>query len=202
MAERRNRELHTAVFAYEDFKSGQWLHDFYRVAKLLNEYMGRDVSDFLGKVRGAEANDAAKEAKDKAKGSVEKKLAAARDRVAALRPAELTERRKDVLLAMGWFSEASRTVHTVQCPVCESRARLIVQHVTDRPAEIDGDSVYQSSVYSPRAFECRVCDLEISGTAELRIADLADQVVRTWESSAVEYFEIDVATDDGDYGND
>lgn len=87
--------------------------------------------------------------------------------------------------------------------MCGSDGLLNLKHVTDRPAEISDNLIYVDSIYSPRKFECSVCDLALTGTAGLAVVGLADQVIGTSESDPTEYFDIDVhAHDAPDYGNE
>ena len=206
LAERRNRELHTGLFAYHGYKSGEWLDDFYRVAKLLCDFIGRDVSELLGPQRGAEADEAAKQGREKAETKVFKAIAEAKARFKALRPTEVQERNKAVSVLSSWHYEAGQTYRVTECPACGKHALLAVRVVAERPAEIDADTIYQTDVLSPRALRCPVCDLELQGTAELRVVKLADQITRTYEISPVEYFDIQpeqVVDGYGDeYGND
>ena len=190
LAERRNRELHTGVFAYAGYKSGEWLDDFYRVAKLLCDFLGRDVSELLGVQRGTEAEDAAKQGREKAETKVQKAIVEARARLKALRPAEVQERSKAVTGLSSWHYEAGQAYSVKDCPACGQYALLAVRVVAERPAEIDTDTIYQTDVLSPRAFRCPVCDLELQGTAELKVVGLADQLTRTYESTPLEYFDI------------
>lgn len=205
LAERRNRELHTGVFAYSGYNSGEWLDDFYRVAKVLCDFLGRDVSELLGPTHGAEAEETAKQSREKAEARVHKAIAEAKARFQALRPAEILERAKVVSGLSSWHYDMGQTYRVTDCPACQKPALLAVRVVAERPAEIDVDTIYQTDVLSPRAFRCPVCDLELQGTAELRVVKLADQLTRTYESTPVEFFDIQpeqVVDRYDDYGND
>lgn len=204
LAERRNRELHTGVFAYAGYKSGEWLDDFYRVAKVLCDFLGRDVSELLGSTHGAEAEEVAKQSREKAEARVCRAIAEAKARFSALRAAEVQERSRGVSGLSSWHQEMGQTYRVVDCPACTQPSLLAVRVVAERPAEIDGDTIYQTEVLSPRAFRCPVCDLELQGTAELKVVKLADQLTRTYESTPVEYFDIqpEQVIEPYDYGNE
>lgn len=203
MAERRNRELHSGVLAYEGVSSSQWLDDFYRVAKVLCDFVGKDVTDLLGSTRGTEAKEVSSETRKKAEANVRKAISEAQRRFAAMGEPERKERDK-VSAYSSWHNVAGQTAKMVGCPACERRALLMVRLVAERPAEIDGDTIYQTDVLSPRALRCPICELELHGTAELKVVGLADLVTRTYESSPIEFFDIrpDQVIDPYDYGND
>jgi hypothetical protein len=106
--------------------------------------------------------------------------------------------REAMAIPSGWD-----VIKSTKCPVCGSDGLLTLKHVTDRPAEISDNLIYVNSIYSPRSFECGVCELKLTGTAELAVVGLADQVIGTAESDPTAFFDIDIhAYDEPDYGND
>ncbi|MDX1205058.1 hypothetical protein GOL97_17155 [Sinorhizobium medicae] len=201
----RNRHLHTGASPFLDYKSGQWLPDFYRACKVLTEFLGRELSELLGKEHAKEAEESTTGERQRVAGEVKKKLAQCEKKFKALQEAvELEERRSATKPERSWryFRDGTSSKST-KCPVCGSDGSLTLKHVTDRPAEIIDNQILVDSIYSPRKFECWVCELTLAGTRELAVVGLADQVIRTSEREPTDFFEIDVhAYDEPDYGND
>ncbi|MCK1661270.1 hypothetical protein [Bradyrhizobium sp. 151] len=204
MAERRNRHLHTGEQAYDGYKSGVWLPDFYRAVMVLTDFMGRDVVDFLGKARTIEASQTTAKEDERIKSEVSRRIKACSQAIRSLNEQELAARRQTGEPRHSWISispELWMKAHA--CPACQSKGALTVKHVSDRPAEIVDSTIYVDSIYSPRKFECRVCGLIVSGVPELRVAGLADEIVDSTESDPAEYFDIEVASSPyDDYGNE
>ncbi|RWD52295.1 MAG: hypothetical protein EOS25_01815 [Mesorhizobium sp.] len=201
----RNRHLHSGAFPYADYKTGQWLPDFYRVCKILTDFLARDLSELLGKEHAKDAEESAAGERKRIEGETQKQLAVCRKKLKALQEAgELEARRAETKPERAWrYLRDGTSLKSTLCPVCDSEGLLTLKHVTDRPAEISDNLIYVDSIYSPRKFECAVCDLALTGTAELAVVGLADQVIGTSESDPTEYFDIDVhAYDAPDYGND
>jgi len=201
----RNRYLHSGAFAYTGYKSGQWLPDFYRVCKILTEFLGRDLTELLGKDHAKEAEESATGEKKRIEGEVQKKLAECRKTLKALEDAgELEALRAKTKPERSWrYLHDGTSAKATNCPVCNSDGLLLLKHVTDRPAQISDNLIYVDSIYSSRKFECGVCELSLTGTAELAVVGLADQVIGTSESEPTEFFDIEAhAYDEPDYGND
>lgn len=203
MAERRNRELHTGEMAYEEYNSGSWLHDYYRVTAILTEFMGRNLDEFLGTARAIEARETNVQEDKRITSTINKLMAECRRSIEALKAPELLARRSENEPKTSWaFLGAGMWIKTNDCPSCRSKARLFVKHIGDRPAEIVDALIYVESIYSPRKFECGVCELTLTGTPELRVAGMADQIFDTAESEPTEYFEIETYDPHDDYGNE
>lgn len=203
--EARNKHLHSGAFPYTDYKTGQWLPDFHRVCKILTDFLGRDLTELLGKDHAKDAEESTAGARKRIEGEVQKKLAACRKKLKALEDAgELEARRAETKPERAWrYLRDGTSLKSTPCPVCGSDGVLTLRHVTDRPAEIVDNLIYEDSIYSPRKFECGVCELSLTGTAELAAVGLADQVTETSERDPTDFFEIDVhAYDEPDYGND
>ncbi|MBW9070628.1 hypothetical protein [Agrobacterium pusense] len=201
----RNRHLHSGAFPYADYKTGQWLPDFYRICKILTDFLARDLSELLGSERAKDAEESAAVERKRIEGEIHKLLAECRKKLKALRDiGELTARQTATKPDRTWrYLRDGTSLKSTPCPVCDSDGLLTLKHVTDRPAEVSDNLIYVDSIYSPRKFECGVCELMLTGTAELAVVGLADQVVRTSESDPTEYFDIDThAYDEPDYGND
>ncbi len=204
LAERRNREIHTGENGFADFNTGKWLPDFYRVSKVLTDFLGRDLADLLGKEHAKEAEEITAEVRAQVKKDVLDRIQACKKTIEGLRPEELDKRRKADEPKMIWMTFKTGVAAKAQpCPACKSKGLLSLRHVADRPAEIIDDTIYVDGVWSPRKFACKICGLGLEGTAELRVADLADQVVETDSSDPVDYFNIEVGGyDEPDYGNE
>ncbi len=205
LSERRNRQLHTGEVAYADFGSGQWLPDFYRALDILTKFLGRDLDELLGSARAQEARETNARTDKKIDAEVKKRVADCSRMVSALTPQELGARREKKAPKRVWaFQQSDIWVTAKTCPACQSKGSLTVKHIGDRPAEIEDASIFVQSIFSPRKFECGVCGLLLTGTQELRVAGLADQVLRTVENDPTEYFDIEPEPYDpnDDYGND
>jgi hypothetical protein len=159
--------------------------------------------DFFGKARAAEALEANTKEDARVKSDVIKRIKECAKSVSSLKPEELKARREGSEPKWYWTSDHGLWVKMHECPACGSKGRLTVKHVSDRPAEIVEAAIYIDSICSPRKFECGVCGLTITGTPELRVAGLADEIVRSTENDPAEYFDIEVAGNPyDDYGNE
>jgi hypothetical protein len=206
MAERRNRELHTGEAAYAGHKTGQWLPEFYRVIKILSDFMGRDIVDLVGKDQASEAIEITTGETKRIISEVERRMNNCKKSIGILREKELADRRGQNRLLINWqFLGNDLWTKKISCPVYSSESKLTLRHLTDRPAQIFDGAIYVESLYSPKRFDCPVCDLSLVGTAELRVAGLADYITDCSESDPIEYFDIDIEAQDltyGDYGNE
>jgi hypothetical protein len=80
----RNRELHTGDAAFEDSGTQFWLADFYRIAKLLLNGMGKTLSDFVGAGEAGAAEEMILAVEGKAKKAALDAIAAAKRAFEAL----------------------------------------------------------------------------------------------------------------------
>ncbi len=204
MAERRNRELHTGESSYHDYSTGSWLPDYYRISAILTEFWGKDLADFLGSAeRAAEALETNLNEVQKVKSDVIQRISDCAKRISVLKVEELKQRRLKGEPQRSWSLVGSGVwIISRSCPACGSKGSLTIKHIADRPAEIVESSIFVEEVYSPRKFECAVCDLSLTGVAELRVANLADEIIDSTESDPVEYFDIETTPDREDYGNE
>ena len=191
MAERRNRELHTGEFAYAEFKSGQWLPSFYRVTRILCEFMERDLKELLGPARAEEASEIIDGEVKRVHSEVNKRKFECRARIEGLRAHELEMRRKEHEPLHDWSGDNGIYVFAVECPVCNSIGRLALKEIAER-AEIVEDRIFVDRMYSPKRFECGVCDFKVEGWSELMVMGMADQITRTSESDPAEFFEMEL----------
>ena len=204
MAERRNKELHTGELSYQNYGTGAWLAEYYRVVKVLCVFLGRDLSDLLGPARAAEAAQITLGEAARVKADVSRRIADRKRAMADLHVHELQQRRIEHEPKNHWrYQSPGWVFRSTPCPSCESAGSLHLKETGERPPEIVEDAIYVDTIYSPREFSCAVCGLKLSGTQELRVAALADEIIRSSESTPTEYFDIPTPEPDwSDYGND
>lgn len=205
MADRRNAELHTGEFAFREFPNGKWLPDFYRVTKVLVEHLGFELEDYLGHQEAKAARQIIQNVEAKLKKEVNDRISKAKRSLEPLRGEELERRKAD-------NEPPSDHVYSLQgliaiaraCPACGSKGRLFVNAIGSTPARLHDGEIMVQRIYAPTRFECKVCDLSLSGTGELSITDLADQIAIDVAVDPAEMFDLqpDVYVPEDDYGND
>ena len=183
---RRNDELHTGAAAFEQYTTRQWVAGFYRCCRSLCIPLGESLGSLFGEDEATVAEQVLQQSENEVMQRVQSLIAAHR-KVFDGRSDEEQE------AAAKSAAEATRKLayqrhHRVVCPACENTATVQgtpfgSENVSQRNHEI----VVKRPVV-PHAFACSVCDLKLSGYAELNAAKLGDQYTRTTTFSPDEYY--------------
>ena len=160
----RNEELHAGTAAFADYPTGQWLGDFYRVAKVLLDSVNRDLTAFLGSDSEASAAD---------------ELI-----TATLARIETTVKESIAAHRRGWEAAGSMPgtfavpssidgpyVKQAPCPACRSTAQLSGDVISIADPRVVEDGIERVVVVQPTRLFCRVCALTITGLPPLYAAD-------------------------------
>ncbi len=202
---RRNAELHTAAAAMTNLESG-WLGRVFATCKVLAAHLEVDLAQLFGSEEAEQAERLI--AKDAA--SVHKEVRAAINeagkvaaKLSAPARAERENEAKMELLDTGHGplggGGGPRVLREVPCPGCSTKVALRGEVVRSGTPRVDEDGqLVQTDVALPTQLECPVCELQLSGLAQLTDAGLGDPVPLRDYPDPVETFDVDL----GDYHDD
>lgn len=183
---RRNEELHTGKAAYEEYQSGKWLAGFYRTCDNLCEILDENLEDIFGQEEAQIANGILIENRNEVLQKVNS-LIAAHKKVFDAKLIDEKEKIKSREEALGKELAAKRH-HQVTCPACNCVATLQGIAFGKEKVYQEENTIIVRQAVSPTSFECRACELKLSGYAELEAAKLGSQYTRRTTFTPEEYY--------------
>ncbi len=168
LIELRNAELHTGESALT-LDSSIWLPRFMRVVTVICAYLTMDPVDLLGEEVVKQGQALVDEEDKKLAYEVKRRIAASRDFFRRLQEDEVNSRRAMIPFLFG------EPTGSATCPACESKATLYVNDVRRTNERLENGVLYRDIVYVAREFECTVCGLRLTNTAEIKCAGLPQQ---------------------------
>lgn len=201
----RNEELHTSESTL-GIDNEKWLPHFTRVIEVIGAHLSLDPADLVGDEimnLGRELIDVEDK---KLEHEIVRRIQAAKTFLSRLKPAEVEARRESRPKEMpSLFGEEREPLvnypdQPINCPACdENRVPLKLRAVRSTNERLENDEVCKDVVYIATGLSCPICDLELSGTAEVRAAKIQQQyVLQEWESLEDRY----AVFEEPDYGND
>jgi len=195
----RNEELHTGAASFENWHTGQWLADFYRVCSLLLASQNKTLEDLFG-------GDEAAVAKEMIESLQREEKNVALDAVSAARKAfeKLDEDKKADLRAASeaWARQVKSSFKRITpCPACGSKGVLLGKSAKSGEPKLIDMNLVQEIVVIPTSFKCNACGLHLEGHHLLHPAELGGQFVVEEYRDPVDYLNIDVSEyfDPADY---
>ncbi|MGV9764943.1 hypothetical protein [Micromonospora tulbaghiae] len=217
----RNKELHTGSVAV-GLDASTWLPRFVRVLEVVCENLSLEPEYFIGSELIEQGRALIDAENQKLVAEIRKKIATCKAVFELLRPEEVAARVLDIPDRRGesetipglgpgpsqeafesWkkiVAETGAEPEFVECPSCAQRAAVRLRRVRVTNERLEDESILRDSVFVGIGMTCAVCGLDLSNTAELRAAGIAQQYKREEEESLEERFEF--AYDGPDYGND
>jgi hypothetical protein len=179
----RNSELHSGVPAFQGVNGSTWQPDFFKICKVLLDFLGKDLSEFFGADEATAAEKLIEAAEDMNAKSVLSDVDAHR-RVWQVK----SEDEKGTLRDQASVWATKEAGHRVVCPSCGSQALIFGDPVSAAQSKlIDGDIV-ETQEYLPGRFQCIACNLKISGLSRLSVVGCGDRYKKTQRYDAAEYY--------------
>lgn len=208
---RRNAELHAAGAAFDDLPRG-WLGRFFAACRVLARQLGLELDDLIEADHAMLLGRLIDEDSESVRTAVREAIDAAKHRFAELSKTErqrrlrATHKRSDPLHVSAFSAGAQkspdppRALKDIPCPACKTPGTLRGEVVARNPVHIDQDGqLVETQVALPTLFTCAVCELRLSGVAELAVAGLADPVTLTDYPDPVETFDVDLSDYQDEY---
>lgn len=182
----RNAYLHTAELPYENLTPTRWLPRFYETTKVLNGFLGKRMSDFLGDEVSASAEKLIKALNEEIIGAVKSKIAEHKK----VFEGKSEEEQKKLLQAS---QVAALTVSfgelPQKCPACENDGILSGERVKEFPARYEAEELLVDVQYLGKGFKCACCGLYLKGVEEIVHAGLKTHFTETISTSLHELYE-------------
>jgi len=174
---RRNEELHSGANTFADYPSGQWLAGFYRTCRNLCVAIGETLDGLFGYEEAKAAQEALVENEDDVKQRVNSRIAA---HAKMFREKDPEERDAAKAKAETVGAELARQRHhRVTCPACKCTATVQGTPFGKEIVRQDIGQIIIRQAVNPSSFACPACDLRLSGYAELSVAGVGNQYMRT-----------------------
>jgi hypothetical protein len=192
LADRRNRELHTGVAAFEGHDASTWLPQTYEVMEVLLAYLDDDFTGLFGTEQARVAQMMLKDRRSQTKSEVQSKIAAARRAFETLNGQEKSERAsKGQEVLVSWVAKSALRKAT-KCPSCGFNAALSGESQSRGPVQIDeaAATITREVRVLPHALTCPTCALKLDGYQELLEASLGQIFTTVEEEDPIEFFGI------------
>ena len=191
----RNEELHTGTPIFNDYPTNTWLTKFYSAIKVLLNFQGKQLIDFLGKNEAKVADQMISEYKEELINKVNEEIKKFRDAF-KIYDEELKRSKSEAASKLMQEFKIKEKIYgrskDAVCPACSQKAMLIGTFISQSEPRIYMDRrIDVNSNFLPVELRCFCCDLIIHGNGELTVAELGGQFVLTESSSPEEYYEIE-----------
>ena len=182
----RNAHLHTAQLPYENLATSKWLPRFYDTVKVLNDSIGKDMSDFLGPEVAGSALELISALNEERLGAVKARIAAhtkvfeaksQEDQVKLLQASE-------VIASTLELGEAAGV-----CPSCGGSGTLSGDKVKEFPEKYLNEELTVDVQYLATNFKCPSCALALKGVEEIVHAGLSTHFLGTIATSLHDLYE-------------
>lgn len=183
---RRNQELHTGAAAFNEYKTNQWLAGFYQICKSLCDAMFEELENVFGEEEAEIAVEVIAENKKEVLHRVKESIAAHR-RVFEDKSTNEQEILRKQAEERG-NELAYKRHHRVNCPACGCVATVQGNPFGKETIYPENDSIIVRQAVAPNLFECSACSLRFAGYAELKAANLGDQITRRTTFTPAEFY--------------
>ncbi|MFJ9914722.1 hypothetical protein [Actinacidiphila glaucinigra] len=193
----RNEELHSSESPLA-LDAEMWLPHFTRVVEVICAHLMLDPDEIVGDEIMRHGRSLVDAADKRLEHEIRKRIQDAQAFLAKLKPAEVDARKKGNLTSL-LAPVGSTAEERVKCPACAETVPLIIKAVRTTNEGLEEDEIYSDVVYVATELSCPICELRLSGTAEIRSAGLKQQYIRRERESLAERY---ISTYEPDYGND
>lgn len=165
----RNAELHSSELAFEKVRLAEWLPRYYEVVNILCIFLGKTLTEFLGKKTTSHALALIKALGTKQRSKVTAKLTShAKDFRSK------TEAERESLRRQAKLKATMPVLHSAmyECPACKSAGRLHGTWMRDSNPFYSEDELLVEETYLAERFECGACGLNLSNTEEILLAGI------------------------------
>ena len=166
----RNAELHTGSLPFENLKLQDWLKDYYAVAEVLCQHLGRDLDDLFGNDEAEAARELLKASEEGLETSVKSTISAHKKVFEEKEDKERLELRNEALVRCHISDELSEAA---DCPACESPNMVRGKEIgRSRPYYVEGDLLEDITIQS-QSYSCRACGLNLPTLAHVQWSGIA-----------------------------
>lgn len=169
MAFLRNQEIHTAELAFEPLMASKWLSKFYEVARILCEFLGRNLVDYLGKEVGESAEQLVAALNREEESKVKSKIAA---HARVFRDKSPKEQRQLMQQAKLQTEDFDIGDMRHKCPACDGDALLEGGWIRDSKPFFKDDELLVERVFLAAKLKCGACGLNLTNVNEIYIAGI------------------------------
>lgn len=200
ISERRNAELHSGDVPFKAMKVEAWEARYWYACNIILASMGRDLDDWIGEGEAKEKQQILAIAAERLKAGVMVKIEAAKVKIQGV-----SQKTREQLIAEAAarsafhyadiFKWANDNNWEAQCIVCNAKGFLAGDSINEEVIEEmydDGPWEKVEITYAADEFACPVCELHLTGQAEVSIAGYELEHTETDERQ-IEY--------EPDYGN-
>jgi|SRR5882672_6470226 len=182
----RNQHVHTAELPYSNLKISKWLPRFYEVVKILNEFVGKTLKEFLGPAIAASAAKHIKTLGEGIKKTTKDKIAAHAKVFTSKNPTDQMKL-KDVASIAAKLPPYNAT--SADCPACSGKGILSGELIKALAPVYSDEELLIDEIYLASDFSCLCCDLALKGLEEITCAELEPQFTKTRATSLHELYE-------------
>jgi hypothetical protein len=182
----RNAHLHTADLPYENLTTAKWLPRYYETVKVLNAFLEKDISEFLG-------SDVAKSASELIKAlnaellSVVRKKIAEHNKLFLKKPSAEQKKLKEAAEVATIILNSGEV--TRSCPSCGADGTLSGNKVKEFPEKYENGELLMDVQYLAGGFKCVSCGLTLKGVEEVTHAGLDTHFIETTSTSLHDLYE-------------
>ncbi len=196
---RRNEELHSGGLGFDAFPTKKWLSKYYRTLKILLDFQGKTLTDFLGEDEAVAAEEMIKERDATLEKFIKGKISAYRKEFESLPPE--VQREKIINSESVKWTVRSPYKKDEKCPACGNNG-VIAGKLISTSEGVAGDvEIIQNLNVLPTEFKCFCCTLELTNHLELDVVEMGGQYKIEEGFDPKDYYDI-VIEPDFDYGND
>lgn len=191
LANNRNSDLHSGALPFEGIILDSWLPKYWDTCKMLLEFQGNTLSDFIGPEEARIAEEIIVNRTVTLKRSIESRILKHKQEITERYDGSIPHGIKEEKLVL-WDDDQE----AIECPSCACQALITGELHDEGPIISDDDDPwiqYQDVTYEATFFWCRTCDLKLNNLEEIIAADIDHTFIKSLE------IEPDY---EPDYGND
>jgi hypothetical protein len=186
MAILRNQHLHSSDLPYDNLKISKWLPRFYEVAKVLNEFLGKSLEDYLGPEVASSATKHIKTLSEAIKSTVKSRISEHNKKFNGKPPQEQTQLKGDASIAV---KRLPLWAVACDCPACGGKGILEGELIKELEPVYKDEELLVDQIYLASEFQCLACELTLKGLEEIAHADIEPQFTKTTSTSLHELYE-------------
>jgi hypothetical protein len=186
LALQRNAHVHTADLPYENLGTDKWLARFFETVSVLHDFIGKPMSDFLGKDENKMALALIKTLNQSVLSGVKSKMAA-HQKVFEAKSADEKEKLQATAASALAFPGTHQQAYA--CPACKNKTLLTGRRFKELPEQYSEGELFNEVEYLATSFKCTSCDLSFSSIEEIAHAGLPTHFKKIESTSLHDLYE-------------
>lgn len=186
MAILRNQHLHSSDLPYDNLKISKWLPRYYEVAKVLNEFIGKSLNDYLGPEVTVSATKHIETLSEAIKSTVKSRISDYKKKFNAKSPQERARLKGEASIAV---KRLPLRAVACDCPACEGKGILKGELIKELEPVYKNEELLVDQIYLASEFRCLACELALKGLEEIAHADIEPQFTETTSTSLHDLYE-------------